>query len=234
MAGESKTYTQEEFDAMLAEQLDGLKKNRDELAREAKAAKASLKSYDGVDPDEFKSLKTAAAAAEEKRAAAAGDFASLKTQMADAHKKELDARDVKLAKYDAALKQRLVHDELRRAISEHKGLADMQDLLVEHGAKHVRVRETDDGFEAYVADDRGNPRIADGSGTPMGIGDFVKSTLVAKFPRAFEGSGSSGGGATKSSGGAAGVTRIAAGDNKAFLDNLDGIASGKVEVEMSR
>ncbi len=227
MADETiKTYTQEEVDTMLA----GIKGNRDELANEAKRAKAALKNYEGIDPEQHKKLVAASEEAERKKAAAEGDFTTLQKQMADNHAKELGGLNTKIGKLTKALEKRLVQAELQRAIAGKKGIPDRSNLLVEHGSKFVRVRETDDDFEAYVADAKGNPLVADGQGTPMNIDTFVEQTLMTQFPWAFEGTGSSGGGATKSNGGAGGPKVIARDDSKGFMANLEGIANGTIEV----
>jgi hypothetical protein len=62
------------IDAAVAEQVEGLKKNQNELLKESKAAKAKLAAYDGVDPEEYKKLKQAAEEAERKRLQGEGDF----------------------------------------------------------------------------------------------------------------------------------------------------------------
>ena len=65
----------------------------------------------------------------------------------------------------------------------------------------------------------------------MDVGAFVEQDLMTKYPRMFEGTGSSGGGASKSSDRVAGTPKvIAAGDQAAFLKNVDKIAKGEVEV----
>ncbi len=225
-----KTYTQEEFDAAIAEReaaTAGLKANRDELLKESKAAKAKLAAYDGVDPEEFKKLKQAADEAEQKRAAAQGDFESLKRQLVEKHGTELSAKDAAIAKRQAALEKRLVQAELTAAIARHKGDPD---LLLPHGSRYVKVKETEQDFEAFIADESGNPRYADGKGTPMSFDDLVTQVLLPKYPRAFEGTGSSGGGAAKSTGGAGGARVIPRDDNAAFLANVDGIADGTTQV----
>lgn len=242
MAGESKTYTQEELDALITARLEqevgGLKANRDQLAKEAKEAKAALKNYDGVDPAEYQALKAAAADAEQKKAAAAGDFETLKKQLVDSHakdkqqlvaghQKEKDAADERITRLTRALDKRAIQAELTKAIAAAKGDPD---LLLPYAERFVRTRETEDDYEAFVVDASGNPRIADGKGTPYSFQKFVEEDLMTKFPRAFEGTGSSGSGASKSTGGAGGQRVIAAGDNKAFIANLDAIASGKTAV----
>lgn len=224
---DDKTYTQEEVDALVAENVAGLKANREDALREAKAAKAALKNYEGVDPSEYKALKDAAAQAEQKKAAAEGDFNALKKQLVDQHGTEKAALEARITKYSAAVERRAVQAELVQAITAEKGNAKM---LLPYAKQFVRVRETDDDFEAYVADEKGNPMIGDAQGAPMSILQFVKTTLKTEFPVAFEGTGSSGGGASRSAGGAGGTRTVAPGDNSAFLANLEGIATGKVAV----
>lgn len=222
-------FTQEEVDAMIAEQTTGLRHKADELLSEAKKAKNALRDYDGVDPKEFKRLKDAAEQAERAKATADGDFKALEKQLVDRHTTELAGRDTKIGKLNKALERRLVDAELIRAITAKKGEPD---LLLPYARQFVRVREVDDDFEGYVSDERGNPMVADGKGTQMDFGSFVEQHLMAKFPRAFEGTGSSGGGAPRSaaSGGGGGQKTVSASDHNAFISHLADIASGKVEV----
>lgn len=233
VAGEPKTYTQEELDAMVAEATDGLKKSQRELLAEKKKVQERLTAFDGIDPDKYKKLEALELDIEQKRAKAEGDFTTLQKQMQERTDKVVGERDAKIAKLTKALDRRLVQAELRKAIGDKRGMQDSMDLLVEHGARFVKVRETETDFEPYVADEHGNALIADAKGTPMDIPTFVEQTLMVRFPRFFEGSGGSGSGATKPNGGAGGGGSprvIAAGDNKAFIDNLAEIAGGKVDV----
>lgn len=231
MAGEnevSKVYTQEEVDALIAERESGLKANRDEALREAKQAKAALKNYDGVDPEEFKRLKKAAEEAEVRKAAAEGDWKALEKQLIERHQSELTGRELREKKLESALTKRLTSDELRKALTG-KAVPEMMELLVEHGAKYVRVRETDEDFEQYVSDEKGNPLVADGQGTPMTVEMFVDQQLRQKFPGAFLGTGSSGGGASKSVGGATGKRTISVSELGQGT-NLQDYLEGKVQV----
>lgn len=223
---EPKTYTQEEFDAIVAEK-DAIKKNRDETLTEAKRAKKALADYEGVDPAEFKRLKSAADEAEQKRAAAAGDFETLKKQLVENHTKEIGAKDGKITKLTKALERRLIQAELTKAIAAKKGDPE---LLLPYAERFARTKETEDDYEAYLVDAAGNQRFSDGQATPMTFDAFVEQELMTKFPRAFDGTGSSGGGAAKSAPGGGGTKRIAPGDNAAFLAHVDDILSGKVEV----
>ena len=224
-----KTYTQEEVDAIVAEK-EALKNNRDEALTEAKKAKAALKNFDGVDPAEYKSLKAQADEAARKAALAEGNLEAWKKQVTDQHQKEREADAKRISKYESALGKRLRQDELLRALVG-KAEPTMMELLVEHGSKFIHVKETDDGFDRYVGDEKGNPLVADGQGTARTIDQFVDTRLKAKFPGAFLGTGSSGGGATKSTGGASGPTKsIASTNSRDFLANLESIATGKTTV----
>lgn len=227
-----KTYTQDEVDAILAER-DAIKANRDEALTEAKKAKAALRNYDGVDPEEFKRLKSAAEEAERKKAAAEGDFKSLEKQLVERHTAELAQRDSRLAKAMKSLEQRAIRSELQAALVKAGAFPDELDLLVERGEKFARMKETEDDFVAFIADEKGNPLVADGKGTPMDFGTFVEQKLKATYPRLFQGSGSSGGGAAKSiAGGSGGSPKtIVAGDSRAWNDHLEAIAKGEVDVQ---
>lgn len=229
VAKDGKFYLDVDQDSAEEAFASGLKRNRDEALKEARAAKAKLAAYDGVDAEEFKRLKDAAAEADRKKAAAEGDFKALEKQLIDKHGQELGAKDKQIEKRQKALERRLVDAELTRAIAAHKGDPD---LLLNYARQFVRVKETDDDFEGFVADEKGNPRIADGKGTPMTFDTFVSEHLMVKFPRAFEGTGSSGGGASKSAaaGGGGAVKVVPRGDNKAFVQNVDALADGTAEL----
>lgn len=232
MADEPKTYTQDEVDGLIAERIAeneaGLKANRDEALREAKKAKAALKAYDGIDADEARTLKEQADEAQRKKAKDEGDFEAREKQLVERHQQELQERDGKIEKLTKTLHRRTVQAELTKAISVARGDPD---LLLPHAEKFVRVRETDEDFVPFVADEHGNPRVADGQGTPMTFEQLIEQELKPKYPRAFDGTGSSGGGAPKSVGGAGGQKTIQSGDNDAFLQNLEGIAKGEVSVQ---
>lgn len=232
---ESQTYTAEDIDRLVQEKLaterEALLANRNEALDEAKRAKKLLAKYEGVDPDEFKRLKEAAAQAERKKAEAEGDFRALEKQLVERHTQELKAKDDRAAKLQRALEKRLVEAQLAAELAKAE-LADptFMPLLMLEGQRHVKVRETDDDFEAFVADEHGQPLVADGRGTPMTVGDYVQQTLRSQYPPAFRGTGSSGGGAVKSAPGGGGARVVSVSDNSAFLANLEGIAHGSVQV----
>lgn len=228
-----KTYTQEELDAKLAElaaEKEALKANRDEALSEAKKAKSALKNYDGVDPAEYKTLKTAADEAARKAALAEGNLEVWKKQVTDAHQKERDGDQKRIDKLTRALERRLVDATLAESLAKADVDPTMLPLLKLEGRRYVRVKETDDDFEPLVADERGNALIADGKGTAMSVDDLVVQKLKAQYPGAFKGTGSSGGGAPKPGAGGGGANVIPAGDGAAFLASVGDISAGKKTV----
>jgi hypothetical protein len=218
-----------DIEAIVAERTAALKQNTDQAIRELRQARAKLKDYEGVDPEEHRALKSAADEAARKQALAEGNLEVWKKQVTDQHQKEKSGLESRLAKFESFTSRTLRNDELRKALV---GKADpsMMELLVEHGSKFIHVRETDEGFEKYVGDEKGNAMVADAQGSPMTTEVFVDQVLKSKFPGAFLGSGSSGGGAPRSNAGGGGVTTIASTNDPSFLANLDSVAAGKTQV----
>jgi hypothetical protein len=221
----TETYTKEQVDEMVA----GLKRNRDEALAEAKAARSLAKKYEGLDPEAAREALAQREEIERKKALEEGNLEAWKKQIADAAQKGVEAERKRAEKALAALEKRKVAT-LTEALAKAEAVPGFMDLLTLKGSASVRIRETDDGFEEYVCDAKGNELVADATGSPMSVEQFVQAVLKTQYPDAFKGTGSSGGGATKSTGGAGGAKRIASGDNAAFLANLDKIASGEVEV----
>lgn len=222
--------TEEELNAKIAEHTAGLKANRDEALKEAKDAKAKLKAYDGVDPAEYRALKEAAQEAERKAAEAKGDFTAWQKQTLQQHEKVVGEKDAKIGKLTRAIEKRLVEAKLTEALAKAGAKEKMLDLLTLAGQRYIKVRETDEDFEEFVTDDRGNPLVADAKGNPMTVQQFVEQTLKTQYPDAFQGTGSTGSGAARSAPSGGGASVVTAGDNDAFIRNVEAIAKGDVEV----
>lgn len=229
MPDENGKYDQAEVDALIAEKNAGLEANRNTVLAELATAKAKLKNFDGIDPAEHSRLKDEVAAAEAKKAAAEGDWKTMEKQLIDKHGSERAADKKALEKRDSAVERRLVQAELTRAIAAKKGDPD---LLLPYASRFARVRELDDDFEAYLCDEKGTPMVSDGKGTPMTFDAFVEQVLMVKFPRAFDGVGSSGGGAPRSNASGGGQSRVVVADTNSpdFLANVKDIASGKATI----
>lgn len=234
MAGESKTYTQDEFDAAVAERIaaetEGLKKNQKELLQEAKAAKARLAAYEGIDPEEHKRLKQAADEAERKRLQGEGDFKALEAQLVKKYEGELDKERGISKGMRSAMEKHLIDSA---AIAELAKVSDSPRLLLPHIRSRMKVVEHDGEYVARIVDESGSVRIGKGSGsTPMTLSELVEEMKQDKeYAPAFRGTGSSGGGATRSTGGASGaVGNIASTNSQDFLNNLDRIRKGEVTI----
>lgn len=230
---EIKFDSQEAFDAAVAERLaaetDGLKKSQRELLAEAKAAKAKLAAYDGVDPEEFKKLKTAAEEAERNKLTAAGDFKSLEAQLVTKYEGLIEKERTEKSRYATAMETHLIDAAIATELAKH---SDTPRLLMPHMKTQVKVMEQDGQFVARVVDAAGNVRIGKGQGaSPMSIAELVDEMKTStEYAPAFRGTGSSGGGASRSAGGASGARVIPAGDNAALIANLEGVAKGTTQV----
>lgn len=206
-----------------------LEANRDTILKEKKALERRLKDLDGIDPEEHKALKTAAEEAEKKKAAAEGNWKALEQQLQERHTKELGKREDRIKGLSAALERELIDAAATRAIAAEKGAVD---LLLPHVRTRMRVVEEDGSYVAIVVDEKGNQRIGEKDGTKMSAEELVREMKSGeKYARAFDGSGASGSGASRSEAGGGAVRSIPSGDDKAFLANLDKIAKGDVKVE---
>lgn len=229
MADEPKTYTQEQVDAMLAEQTAGLKANREEIAKEAKTAKAKLAAYDGVDPEKYRQLVAAAEEAERKKATAEGDFKQLEAQLVKKYETEIEKERTVSTRYRSAVERHLID---AAAASELAKYSDTPRLLLPHIRSRMKVVEQDGEFHARIVDDQGNVKIGKGQGsTPMTLPELIEEMRQdQEFAPAFRGSGSSGGGATKAAAGGGSQRVISADDGAAILANTKGILDGSVVV----
>lgn len=217
------------LDAEGVEDVSGLKSALERTKRELRDAKGKLP--EGFDPakwDELLALQEEFAKGrltEKQRE----EFDSLKRQLQDQHTKELTKRDQRITALADALRRELITSRATSAIAAAKGSVR---LLLPHVERQSKVVEQEDGsFVPVIVDEEGHTRIGDG-GRNMSYEEFVAELRTNKeFLGAFEGTGSSGGGAPRSAaGGGAGKTVIPAGDNQAFIANLDKIAKGEVEV----
>lgn len=227
-----KAYTQAELDRIVADQLSGLKAKADELLSETKRAKQQLKDFEGFNPAEFKKLKEAADQAERDRATAAGDFKALEQQLVSKYESSLKAADTEKADMQRAMESHLIDAAAANELARH---SDTPRLLMPHVRAMMKVVKEEGQFVSRIVDPAtGTVRIGKGQGTtPMTLSELIDEMRSnPEYAPAFRGTGSSGGGASKSvaSGGGGGSKTIAAGDQQAFMANLADIASGKITV----
>lgn len=171
--------------ALAEDHAAGLKNKNSELLGKLK----ELDKLKDIDPDEYKKLKTQAEKAEEERAMKAGEFENLKKQLIEAHTKEKQALEAKLATLHKSLEENVLIATATQAIAAEKGVAA---LLM----PHVRSRtKLDENGQAVVIDESGNVRV-DAQGKPLPITALIAEMKsdVQTFGRAFEPSGASGSG----------------------------------------
>lgn len=196
--------------AVLTRSLSNAKRERDEAKRAAAAAESWKRL--GKTPEEIEDLLNAQAQAEEDKAKKAGDWETYKTQMGEdfrkrteklvnQHTTEVETYKTQLAKLQTSLEERIITAEATSAIAEMKGVPA---LLMPHVQRHVKVVEEDGRYMAVVLDARGEPRV-NARGDFLTIKDLVAEMRDSDvYSRAFDASGTGGGGAPPGRAGGAG------------------------------
>lgn len=100
------------------EDTSGLKNALEAERKAAKEAKAALKRYDGLDPEEYQRLKEAAEAAETSKLQNEGKWEEMKERLSKAHQKELEKYTGEVSKRDRVIEQLTVENELNAAIEK--------------------------------------------------------------------------------------------------------------------
>jgi len=214
------------LDAEGVEDVTGLK---NALSREKIEAKKLKMKYADIDPEKYAELL---AREDEFTQGHLTDkqkeqLESMKTQLQAAHAKEMGKMADRAKLLETALRRELISGRATTAINAAKGSVKLLLPVIE---RQSDMLEEDGKFVPVVLDEHGQPRL-NSEGEPMSYGELIaafrEDTEVAG---AFEGIGSSGGGAPRSAAGGGGKTVIAASDNVAFVNNLEAIASGKIQV----
>lgn len=232
VGGADKTYTQEELEAKVAEANKGLEAKRDELMDEVKGLRRQMKAFEGIDPKEYQKVTSRLAELEQQDKA---DKAGMTSEALTKLRQDVEAEVVKryAADRDAALQVFPWASELAGENRSLKLDSVVKAEMAKGGARAERIdalfRLTADRFD--LTDD-GKPMLRDKPAAE--IDKYVADELRKEYPEFYNGSGSTGGGASKSSnaGGSGPVKRIAADDQAAFLANLEGVAKGEVAVEV--
>ncbi|MDR1648770.1 MAG: hypothetical protein LBR71_00790 [Synergistaceae bacterium] len=162
--------------------------DREKFAKQVKAWEAL-----GKTPEEISELLAKLDEDEAKRAEKAGEWEKVKAQLLDSHKKELEKKDGDIAKMRLALESHLVDAAATAAIAELKGVPQ---LLLPHVKTAVKVVEADGRYTVQVVDAAGTPRV-NAKGDLLSIKELVEEMRQSDVfgGRAFESTGTSGGGA---------------------------------------
>ena len=223
---EGGAFTQDQLDSAVREALAEAKGEHDTAFKalwdEAKTAKAKAKLFDGLDPNE------------------------VRTQLEELQELKQSATAKKKGLTDDQLKQlrQEVREDLEKQYSPFKAQAEQlsaenRELKLDNvvkglmGKNGVRAARVDALFRLKANEfdltEDGSPMLKNHPGRE--VDKYISETLMEEFPEFYESSGSSGGGASKSTGGAGGNVRtIKKGDNAALLANLEGVADGTVQV----
>ncbi len=117
----------------------------------------------------------------------------IKEDLASTHKKEVEARDERIAALTRQLHGHLVTSTATAALAE-AGAIDV-DLVLPHLSGQVKVSEEDGKFLVNVVDKAGDPRYSGATGAPMTIKELVAEMKAAeKFAPLFKSESHSGGG----------------------------------------
>jgi hypothetical protein len=222
-----KTYSQAELDEAIAKEISGLKENRDEVLGELKGLKKKIKAFEGLEPDEVRKLQDLAEKVQAEEARRAGDWAAREKQLVTKHTEELDKATQRQSSLEKALHKHLVEGA---AVKEIAARGNVKGLLP-HVLPSLRVVEKDGEFGVAVVNARGEPRVADSKGTPLGIGGLLDELAQdADLALLFNGTGAKGGGAAAARAGGGTTGTVDGSDPFAISRHAEDIVKGKVNV----
>lgn len=229
MADDDTTYTKDDFEQAIKEERERLVANRDKALDQAKAHKRELDAMRekheeleaklselenarnakdaGVDEDELAKLTAKIEAAAERKWGKVAD--------------ERDAALSQIQERDTKIRELMLDNRVKVAMTKAGLPADRADAL---------FRLTSDRFELEDGE------VIVKKYPEMEVQKYLSEHVANEYAYMWPGSGSSGGGASSSraAGGAGGATRyIAADDETAFMDNVEAIAKGDVQVRQS-
>lgn len=221
-----KTYTEEELQAAIEERLAATKGEHDkafqELWAEAKRAKERAKAFEGLDPGEARELKDKLAKLEQQK----------KAEKAGVTSEELDRLRAEVRK-DLEGEFGQFRTRAEQLASENRALKLDNVVKAMMGKSGVRAERIDPLYrltaDLYDLTEDGKPMLRDRMGTP--VEKFIAEDLSKQYPEFFQGSGSSGGGAPKTTAGGRGSPSVIESTNSPeFLANLEAIAKGSARV----
>jgi hypothetical protein len=226
VAEADKTYTAAEVDALVKDSLAKAKADGDtafgKLWEEAKSAKERAKLFDGLDPAEARAAKARIVELEQsEKAKKAGITSEQLDKMRNDIRQDLE-KDYSPFKSKA-----------ETLAAENRGLkldTKVKDVFGKNGVRAERIEALFklEGDKFDLTDD-GAPILKGRMGTP--IEKFVVEDLSKQYPEFFVGTGSSGGGASRSNVGGGG-SRTVQNTFEDFTANINKIAAGEVTMKV--
>ena len=189
---------------------------------EAKKAIAKVKEYANFNPEEK----------------VAEGIKVQKEQLITEHNKAMDVKDLVINKLTGQVSKHLIDSTATTALAAHKGNVH---LLLPVIKNQVKMTEVNGEYKAQILDGNGHARIGNTNGDLMTMDQLV-AEMKAKpeFAGAFEGTGSSGGGAKpggstdpKTKQPVTGSRVIDADDQDGLNNSLEDMASGKATVQFN-
>lgn len=209
--------------------LDEFRNNNKKLFNENDELKKKLALFEGIDPDEAKRSKELAAKMKRKELVESGDIEQLIEAAIAPIRQEFGAKIEGLESVNAKLKE-----DKKRLLVDNQA----SELASKHGVVPSAIRNvTYDAREMFSVNDQ-NEIVSigpdgtirrDAQGNPVTMETWIKS-LPKVSPHYFASSSGSGAGESRLP---MEPGKIAAGDNEGFVQNVEAIASGKMQVVQS-
>jgi hypothetical protein len=225
MADEAKTFTQEQVEALVAEQVGALREKNEELIGELRSASAKLKSYDGVD---VKSMTARLAELEQQSKA---EKAGMTSEALAKLRQDVEVDVVKRLQSDQTAALRLFPwaEDLAKENRSLKLDSVVKAEMAKGGARAERV----DALFRLTADrwdltEDGKPVLKDKPATELG--KYVADELRKEYPEFYTGSGSTGGGASRSKGASGTTPGFIQADAESYRANVEKLARGEVKM----
>jgi hypothetical protein len=225
MADEAKTFTQADVEALVAEQVGALREKNEELIGELRTASAKLKSYDGVD---VKSMTARLAELEQQSKA---EKAGMTSEALAKLRQDVEVDVVKRLQSDQTAALRLFPwaEDLAKENRSLKLDSVVKAEMAKGGARAERV----DALFRLTADrwdltEDGKPVLKDKPATELG--KYVADELRKEYPEFYTGSGSTGGGASRSKGAVSTTPGFIQADAESYRANVEKLARGEVKM----
>lgn len=180
------------------EDIGGMKKVMESAKAGERTAKAALKKFDGIDPDEARqAIKTVSEGGGGDNKKVDEIVQSKVKQITDKHATEVSELKTQIAARDKQLEKVLIEDAVTRAMAKHQLIEGGDELLRPHVQKQLRIVRDENGENphAVVVGDDGKERISlkPNCNDPMGVEELVDTLKTRKpYSHAFKGTGSQG------------------------------------------
>jgi hypothetical protein len=234
------------------EQREAEEKARKAAEVEAKRTKELLLGYEGIDPEEHKTLKKKAEEwasydpekklteaktqwEKEKQSEYEAKMAKLQKDIEDEKAKlteSMKQKDETITTQNARLNKLLVDDAAQKAYLAAGGIQGSSALVLKAARDDIKLMQDDTGnMVPRIVGPDGKPRMTNvpHSADYMSLDEYFEEMKTSQ-PNLFNGSGKGGSGASASDSATTGKKTISRSDTRAMSANLEGIALGEVDV----